>query len=65
MKYDYGYSIEKQSPDLIVQLWQYPEDVQPYLPKYYIGIRLEGWRIHVRQGSTDMLWDKLPSQTCQ
>ncbi len=65
MIYDYCYSIEEQRPDLIMQLWQHPEDVQPYLAKYDIGIRLEGWCIYVRQGSANILWDKLPSQTCQ
>jgi arabinofuranosyltransferase len=30
MKYDYAYSIEKQEPDVVVQLWQHPEDVQAY-----------------------------------
>src|SRR6266436_5635008 len=65
MKYDYAYSIEEQRPDLVVQLWQHPKDVQPYLAKYYEAIRLEEWCIYVRQGSANILWDKLPSQTCQ
>ena len=65
MKYDYAYSIEEQRPDPVVQLWQHPKDVQPYLAKYYKAIRLEGWCIYVRQGSANILWDKLPSETCQ
>ena len=65
MKYDYAYSIEERRPDLVVQLWQHPKDVQPYLAKYYKAIRLEGWCIYVRQGSANILWDKLPSETCQ
>jgi arabinofuranosyltransferase len=65
MKYDYAYSIGERRPDLVVQLWQHPKDVQPYLAKYYEAIRIEGWCIYVRQGSANILWDKLPSQTCQ
>jgi hypothetical protein len=65
MKYDYGYSIEDQSPDLVVQLWQHPDAVQPYLRKYYEGIRLEGRCIYVRRGSPNILWGKLPSESCQ
>jgi hypothetical protein len=65
MKYDYAYSIGERRPDLVLQLWQHPKDVQPYLAKYYEAIRLEGWCIYVRQGSANILRDKLPSQTCQ
>jgi arabinofuranosyltransferase len=60
MKFDYRYSIEGQSPDVIVQLWHDREEVRPYLENYYTAVSLRGTCVYVRDASTRVLWDKLP-----
>jgi arabinofuranosyltransferase len=57
MKYDYDHSIGQQAPDVIVQLWQHPEEARPYLEKYYKGVPLQGKCVYFRQGSQNVLWD--------
>jgi hypothetical protein len=62
MKYDYGYSIAKQRPDVIVQLWEHDEhaeELRPYLQQYY-GIRLLGNCLYLRKDSVNVLWDRFP-----
>jgi arabinofuranosyltransferase len=56
-KFDYEYSIGRQRPDVIVQLWDHLEEVQPYLDAYYRRIRVGGQCLYVRLDS-----DKLRSQ---
>ena len=64
MKFDYGYSIERLKPDLVLQLWQHPETIQPYLLEHYRMVRV-GSCIYVRIDSSHILWDRLPSDGCQ
>jgi hypothetical protein len=60
MKFDYRYSIERQSPDVIVQLWRDREEVRPYLQRYYTPVSLRGTCIYVLDASTRVFRDKLP-----
>jgi arabinofuranosyltransferase len=64
MKYDYGYSIEGEKPDVVVQLWRHPEEVQPYLRAYYRSARLQGMCLYFRKGSPLVSWEKLPAESC-
>lgn len=63
MKYDYGYSIGQQEPDVVVQLWDHAEEAQPYLRKYYNGIKLQGQCVYFRDNSANVLWGKITSQS--
>ena len=62
MKFDYAYSIEMQAPDLIMNLWQHPEEVMPYIHAHYVGVRLGRSCIYVRRDSPRILWSKLPDR---
>jgi hypothetical protein len=57
MKYDYDYSIGREAPDVIVQLWEHAEAARPYLQKYYRGAKLQGKCIYLREGSTRVIWE--------
>jgi arabinofuranosyltransferase len=61
MKFDYRYSIERQPPDVIVQLWSDREEVRPYLQRYYTPVSVRGRCVYVLDASTRVLRDKLPA----
>jgi len=63
MKFDYGYSIEGQKPDVVLQLWRDPEAIETYLHAHYEGVRL-GWCIYLLRDSPNILWDRLPPGRC-
>ncbi len=65
MKVDYGYSIGQLRPDVIAQLYEHVEEVQPELQKHYRGVRLQDMCIYVREGSVNVLWERLPTETCR
>jgi hypothetical protein len=65
MKFDYDHSVGRERPDVIVQLWGHLEEVQPYLDKYYKRVREQGKCLYVRDGSPNVLWDKLSGDTCR
>jgi arabinofuranosyltransferase len=58
LKYDYSHSIGEQKPDIIVQLWQNPEEAQLYL-KDYIQVEVPGSSLFFRTGSNAIHWEKL------
>jgi len=60
MKFDYRYSIEQQSPDVVVQLWSDREEVRPYLQQYYTPVSLRSKCVYVLDVSKNVLRDKLP-----
>jgi hypothetical protein len=68
MKYDYDYSIGQLKPDMIVQLWQPVEGVPAKVDavdKYYRGARLQGKCVYLRQDSENIVWAKIPAETCR
>ena len=60
LKWDYAYSIGQLQPDVVAQLWQSPEEAAPYLQSYR-ELTLGGLTFYLRQGSPNILWDKVPS----
>jgi hypothetical protein len=51
VKYDYGYSIERARPDVIVQLWEHPEAIRPFIDANYEPVMLGGERVYARKDS--------------
>jgi hypothetical protein len=65
MKFDYAHSIGRLQPDAVVQLWTHPEEARPFLQDHYLGRIVNGWCIHWRRASPNVLWDRLPAQGCE
>jgi len=60
MKWDYAYSIGRLKPDVVVQLWNSPEEAQLYLDQYYvIGGAGGELAFSLRRDSPNILWDKV------
>lgn len=59
LKYDYKYSIGQLHPDVIVQLWEHPEEARRYLQARYKGVSLQGKCVYFRGGSPNVLWQNL------
>jgi arabinofuranosyltransferase len=64
MKFDYGYSIGQQQPDVVAQLGPHGEEARPYLQIDYRGVRLRGKCIYVREGSVNVLWENVSTEVC-
>jgi hypothetical protein len=58
LKYDYSHSIGEQKPDLIVQLWQNPDEARPFL-KDYVQVEIPGSSLFIRKDSQAIWWEKL------
>jgi len=59
LKWDYAYSIGELKPDLVAQLWEYPEEARPYLVDYVVTTTMVGGeplQIAARKGSTAVVW---------
>jgi hypothetical protein len=61
MKWDYAYSIGTLAPDVVAELWRYPEDAAPYLQAYEPRL-IGGETLYFRRGSPRIRWDRLPSR---
>ncbi len=59
LKWDYAYSIGQLQPDVVSQLWQSPEQAQPYLQRDYVQVRLQGFDLYLRRGSPNILWERV------
>ena len=57
LKYDYGYSIGKLKPDIVLQLWKHKEEAKPYLKRDYKKIRIENYTFYFRKNSPNILWN--------
>jgi len=60
MKWDYAYSIGTLAPDVVAELWRYPEDAAPYLQEYE-PLQFRDETLYLRRGSRRIRWDRLPS----
>lgn len=58
MKWDYRYSIGELRPDVVAQLWLYPEEAELYLQDYE-RVRVEGFDLFIRRDSPRIRWDIL------
>jgi hypothetical protein len=63
-KFDYDYSIGQQRPDVIVQLWDHLDEVQPYLDASYRRVRVSGQCLYVRLASDKLRWQGLSTVGC-
>ena len=61
MKWDYAYSIGTLAPDVVAELWRYPEEAAPYLQAYE-PVRIGEETVFVRRGSPHIRWDRLASR---
>lgn len=59
MKRDYGYSIGELKPDVVVQLWVYPQEAKRWLEADYVAAQVSDYRFWVRKRSPNVLWSKL------
>ena len=62
LKWDYEYSIGQLKPDVVVELWESPQEAKPYLEKNYVEVSVQGFHLYLYKNSTNILWDKLGSQ---
>jgi len=59
LKWDYAYSIGELKPDLVAQLWEYPQEAQPYLTDYTVTRTMVGGeplQMAVRKDSPNVVW---------
>jgi hypothetical protein len=63
-KFDYGYSIERLAPDVVVQLWDRREEIRPLLRRFYTGISVTGKCVYARQSSPHVRWDLVSRTRC-
>jgi hypothetical protein len=61
LKWDYAYSIGQLKPDVVGQLWYEPESAGPYLQREYTQVKIGGFGIYLRNGSANILWDRVRS----
>jgi len=59
LKWDYAYSIGRLRPDVVVHLWQAPEEAMPYLVSDYVELPLKGMSFYLRKTSPHILWDRV------
>jgi hypothetical protein len=59
LKWDYSYSIGELRPDVVVHLWQAPEEATSYLYPDYMDVTLQGFSFHLLRGSPRILWDRV------
>ena len=63
-KFDYRYSIELLTPDIVVQLWSEREQIEPFLHRFYTNAALRGHCVYLRKASTQVLWQYVPPGGC-
>jgi len=59
LKWDYAWSIGELKPDLVAQLWEYPEKARPYLSDYVVMTTTVGGeplQMAARRGSPRVVW---------
>lgn len=71
MKWDYAYSIGQLQPDVICHLWGFPDpaaftsleeipsDARPYVEGRYVLADVGGYRMLLRNDSSEILWDRI------
>jgi hypothetical protein len=62
LKWDYEYSIGQLKPDIVVELWECPQEAKPYLEKNYQEVIVQGFHLYLLKDSANILWDKLKSK---
>jgi len=63
LKYDYAYSIGQLRPDVVAELWENPEEAEPYLHESYRKVKLygdrAGYSVFLRKDSPYILWERV------
>ncbi|MBI5837519.1 MAG: hypothetical protein HZB25_09765 [Candidatus Eisenbacteria bacterium] len=61
LKWDCRHSIGDLKPDVVTQLWNFPEEARPYLEADYVLARVDfadtSWAMALRAGSPRVRWD--------
>jgi hypothetical protein len=65
MKFDYGHSIGRLQPDIVVQLWEHADEAAPFLRAAYEQVSLNGKCVYARRGSPKIVWNQLTRETCK
>jgi hypothetical protein len=61
LKWDYAYSIGELKPDLVAQLWEYPDEARPYLTDYVVTtttVAGEPLQMAARRASEKVVWPR-------
>jgi hypothetical protein len=59
LKWDYAWSIGELKPDLVAQLWEYPDEARAYLTDYVVVTTMVGGeplQMAAKQGSARVVW---------
>jgi hypothetical protein len=64
MKFDYGHSIGRLQPDIVVQLWEHSDEAAPFLRNQYDRASLNGKCVYVRRGSPRIVWKQFTNGIC-
>ncbi|OGF47680.1 MAG: hypothetical protein A2452_03355 [Candidatus Firestonebacteria bacterium RIFOXYC2_FULL_39_67] len=59
LKWDYQYSVGKQRPDVIAQLWKNQAEAKSIMGMNYILKIMDGEKLYYLKNSKNVLWDKI------
>jgi hypothetical protein len=59
MKWDYEHSFGKLKPDMILGVWEKPEEAEQILEEFYTVVEVNGDDYLVRKDSLEILWDQV------
>ena len=65
VKFDYGHSIGRLKPDLVIQLWTHADEAAPFLRDQYELVSLDGKCIYARRGSPNVVWSRFVPHACK
>ena len=65
LKYDYAHSFGECQPDVIVQFWENADEAWPYIEGKYTKLVVGDWFFYLKNGSPEILWEKLPPMDVQ
>ncbi len=59
MKWDYRYGIEIQQPDIVARLWTGSGEVEDYLSRNYMSVKVGNSSFFARKSSPNILWNRI------
>jgi arabinofuranosyltransferase len=59
MKWDYRYGIEMKQPDIVTNLWSGAEEINDYLARNYIKVKVGNSSFFAKRSSANILWDRV------
>lgn len=61
LKWNFNYSIGAMKPDVVIPLWKSLDEAKPLLLQYYRLVKVGGYQLFVRNGSSHVIWSRLPN----